>query len=267
MLGEMAYLVRRFKPLIADQSGGVALIFGFAAVAILGVGGLAVDYSVFMSTRSKLQQALDGAVLAGVSSQPNAELYSARVGGISDEDKLSIAQTFFDGNRGSLPRVDNISFTFENGNLVGRATAHVPPALISVLGFSDFSIANQSAATADPLREPMCIMAMHPTRKHTLELHDSVSIVGKDCNIYGNSDHFDDVVDPHTDQNFIVGKSVQAVGFGHHYIANVTPPLEHAPEVLSDPLQAMVIPGPTTCDFTNLTVTGGAQTLTPGTYT
>ncbi|MBL4758684.1 MAG: hypothetical protein JKY32_13940 [Rhizobiales bacterium] len=40
-------------------------------------------------------------------------------------------------------------------------------------------------------------MAMHPTRKHTLELKDSVSVIAPDCNLFGNSDYPWDVVDPH----------------------------------------------------------------------
>ncbi len=79
---------------------------------------------------------------------------------------------------------------------------------------------------------------MHPSRKHTLELKDSVSVYAPDCNIYGNSDHVDDVVDPHTPDNYLTGKTVQAVGYGHHYLQNVKPPLEHAPEILKDPLAA-----------------------------
>jgi hypothetical protein len=74
-------------------------------------------------------------------------------------------------------------------------------------------------------------------------------------------------VDPHNATNFLTGKSVQANGYGHHYIENVTPPLEHAPEVLTDPLAARAIPSnPATCLFTNKAVNNTTLTLDPGRY-
>jgi hypothetical protein len=44
------------------------------------------------------------------------------------------------------------------------------------------------------------------------------------------------------------------------------PPLEYAPEVLSDPLQARAIPAAGACSFTKKKVDGGTSTLNPGVY-
>ncbi len=83
---------------------------------------------------------------------------------------------------------------------------------------------------------------------------------------HGNSNDEDDVVDPHNPQNFLTGKSVQAVGYGHHYIQNVTPPLEYAQKKLDDPLAAMSIPTDTSCTFKSRKISAQTITIDPGVY-
>ena len=109
-------------------------------------------------------------------------------------------------------------------------------------------------------------MTMHPSRKHTLELKQTVSVIAPDCHFFGNSDHEWDAVDPHTPATFLVGASVQAIGYGHNYLENVTPPLEHAPELLADPLLDMIIPVSDDCDFEHTDIRGETVTIGPGTY-
>jgi hypothetical protein len=151
--------------------------------------------------------------------------------------------------------------------LVGTATSNVPASFLKLINRPTLAVGAESKGTAVATRETACVMAMHPTRKHTMELDGSVSVIGPACNFYGNSTNPDDVVDPHNATNYLTGKSVQANGYGHHYIENVTPPLEHAPEVLSDPLAARAIPATTMpCTATNKTINNTTLTLDPGTY-
>jgi hypothetical protein len=257
---------RNPQEIISDTSGNVAEIFALSLVVLLGMAGMAVDYGTAFLNEEKIQSALDEAVMSGVSAIPNAQAQSGIVGNFNTDQQLSIAKNFFDSSRPKLPPVDEVTFAFEGENLTGHATSRVETALLRVLGFETIDIAVSSAATSAASHDTLCFMAMHPTRKHTLELNGSVSVLAPDCNIYGNSSNFDDVVDPHTPENYITGKSVQAVGYGHHYIANVSPPLEHAPELIPDPLAALPIPAPGACQFNNTTVTSGTAALVPGVY-
>jgi Putative Flp pilus-assembly TadE/G-like len=252
--------------LFNDVSGSIASIFALSLTVLVGVGGLAVDYGLINWKKTKTQEVLDSAVLSGVSGSGSAMELSGVAGGLTNEQRIATAQTYFDASHTRLPAIDNVSFAYEGNELVGRASAHVTSLLLSVIGFPRFDMKIESRATSNQTRGPICFMAMHPTRKHTLELKGSVSIVSPDCNIYGNSDSADDVVDPHTSNNFITAKSVQAIGFGHHYIENISPPLEHAPELIADPLATLTIPAPGPCDHTNMTVPTGVTTLNPGTY-
>lgn len=236
-----------------DQSGATSVVLAIILVPLLCVAGLAVDFSRGLHTKSKIQDSLDAAVLAAAASR----LHSA------DQDPVVAAENMFAGQK--LESTVTATFTNDNGIIRGSATFTQRNMLAQLLGFATTPINVASAATDNPAHAPACIMAMHPTRKHTLELDGAVSVIAPKCHIYGNSDNFDDVADPHTAQNFLTGASVQAVGYGHHFIENITPPLEHAPELIPDPLDDLPIPFGN-CDHQDVVVPGGVQTLQPGVY-
>jgi Flp pilus assembly protein TadG len=239
----------------SDQSGNLAMIFGCAAIPLLALGGGAMDYSRANLNEKAIQSALDAAVLAGITRSQNLD------------EQIAVATAYFDANRDPEVAVQSVSFQHNGKILVGNATSNVATSFLKLVQLPTLAVSATSSGTAEQYREPACVMAMHPTRKHTLDLDGSVDVIGGDCNFYGNSTNPDDVVDPHNASNFLTGKSVQANGYGHHYIENVTPPLEHAPEVLSDPLASKVIPtASATCLFTGKKVDGVSQTLSPGTY-
>jgi Flp pilus assembly protein TadG len=59
--------MKRFRDFLKDRSGATAMTFGLMLVPIMGMTGLAVDYSLASNERSKLQNAADSAALAGAS--------------------------------------------------------------------------------------------------------------------------------------------------------------------------------------------------------
>ena len=241
--------------LFSNERGNIAVIFCCAAVPLLVLAGGAVDYSRATMNQKAMQAALDAAALAGV------------VGSHTPDEQIAVAEAYFEANRDPQVVVDDVSFSHEGSVLVGTAMSNVETSFLKLISMPVLAVSANSSATAEQFRETTCVMAMHPTRKHTLELSGSVDVIGGDCNFYGNSTNPDDVVDPHNATNFLTGKSVQANGYGHHYIENVTPPLEHAPEVLSDPLASLVIPTKSaTCLFTAKKINGGTVNLSPGTY-
>ena len=266
MFHSQRHVPRGLPAFVGNNAGAVSVLFAIGLVALVGIAGSAVDYSLTTWRKAKLQEALDAAVLAGVADRGNAEALSGVDGSLSNEQRIQIASDYFDGNKVSLPNVENVSFQYEGDHLVGRASIWVDTYLLRVAGFKQMDVNILASGASAVTREPLCFMAMHPIRKHTLELKGSVSVIAPECHIYGNSNHEDDVVDPHTPQNYLVGKSVQAVGFGHHVLANVTPPLEHAPELIPDPLAALVLPVVGPCDFTNMAIDAISTTLNPGTY-
>ena len=244
--------------------GNYAVTFAIVAVPLFMSAGAALDYSRTYGKGSDIHESLDSAVLAGI----NLTAKEKKAG----VNPVDVAESHFAANYPD--KLDSVRFWVKTETidgekvdvLHGEAKSNEKTSMLALLGIKELPINVSSAAAQRSDRQPICFMAMHDSRKHTLELKDEVTVYAPDCNVYGNSSHPDDVVDPHTPQNFLITKSVQAVGYGHHYLENVTPPLEYAPEVLADPLAGLSIPGPGSCLATNKVISGGKVKLSPGTY-
>jgi hypothetical protein len=74
----------------------------------------------------------------------------------------------------------------------------------------------ESAGTTKEAWGDGCWMSMHETEKHTIEMHGDVKIKAPNCHFYGNSNHYNDVVDLHSCTNVLDARMVQTVGGGHH---------------------------------------------------
>lgn len=59
--------MKKIRNFLKDRSGATAITFGLLLIPIMGMTGLAVDYSLASNERSKLQNAADSAALAGAS--------------------------------------------------------------------------------------------------------------------------------------------------------------------------------------------------------
>jgi Putative Flp pilus-assembly TadE/G-like len=245
-----------FRSFVKNTNGATATIFAVCLIPLsIGVG-VSVDYGRALLEKNRLQNAMDDAVLAGV---------GIKYQGI-DKTPIESSVLHFTNNV-TDSAADQARFFFSGEEMSGTFSTRISTTFMNLAGIPQIDLLVRAKATTESIKAPACVLAMHPFRKHTLELHDAVTFSGPDCHIYANSSHTDDVVDPHTIETFLVGKSVQAVGYGHNYLGNVTPPVEYAPEVLPDPLAGMAIPaGSPVCDNTDLVVAGGAAALTPGVY-
>lgn len=250
-------ITRLFRSFLSDRRGNFALTFGLVLTALLAAGGFGLDYSRALNQQSSLQNAMDAALLGAMAQKH------------TPEEQIAYARDLFAANLYSLDAtiLSTDIHHDADGKLVGSARATTPTSLLPVVGIEKVDFTINSAVIRGPQSGyPLCVMAMHPYRKHTLELKGSVSLVGPKCHIYGNSNHVDDVVDPHTPQNYITAASVTAVGYGHHYIQNITPPLEGSVVVIPDPYLHKTLPYVGGCDHTGRVISGQTVTLDPGTY-
>src|SRR5262249_40625518 len=141
----------RFRALVhkfcRGRDGNLAVIFALAAVPVIGAVGAAVDLSKANDVKTQLQNAVDAAVLAGVT-QTSAK-------------QVSTATAVFTGDfTGKFGNTGSASFTQNaNGSLSGTATSSVPMSFMTMLGKS--SIVVNAAATATPGAQsttPVCIL-------------------------------------------------------------------------------------------------------------
>lgn len=264
------------RRLARDRRGGIAVLAALSAPVLAGFAALAVDVGNAYMVRTELQSTADAAALAAAAKLPSTaaalaeartiaaeNLPAAKHGNVLADGDLLIG-TWDPGNRtfsagGSAPNAVRVTLR--------RSTANgnpLPTFFGRLLGNDVFDIAAQ--AVAGPSREPICLMAMHPTRKHTFFITGPVRITAPDCHIYANSNHPNDVVDPKDRHAYVTAKSIQAIGYGHHYLQNLTPPLEYAPYVIPDPLATLALPPAGGCAANGLRLSGGTHTLSPGTY-
>jgi Flp pilus assembly protein TadG len=93
--------MKKIKDFLKNTSGATALTFGIVIVPIMGMMGLAVDYTLASTEKSNLQNAADSAALAGASVFTGSNSQAA-------EDR---ARAFLRANLGDKANSVNISFS------------------------------------------------------------------------------------------------------------------------------------------------------------
>ncbi|MGA0598092.1 TadE/TadG family type IV pilus assembly protein [Enterovirga sp. CN4-39] len=128
-------VLRRFK---ADQRGATAMLFGLAALPLMGAVGAAVDYSQAANYHTQMQRAVDATALAIV--REPATL-SARE--IQQKGEQYLAATL---RGGPATRLDSVSVT-RVGNTVKVATAAtMDTSIMKVLGIRTVPVSARSEA-------------------------------------------------------------------------------------------------------------------------
>lgn len=133
--------MRNFKQFLKDKRGATAMTFGLLLVPLLGMTGLALDYTMASNERANLQNAADSAALAGASIFTGANAKAA-------EDR---ARAFLRANLGD--KYDNVTVGFSATNqrvtvtLAGQTTT----SFMQVLNQNSVGISTGSTAIA-PLK-------------------------------------------------------------------------------------------------------------------
>jgi Flp pilus assembly protein TadG len=260
-------IFRRFgwaRDLIAGfgkaNAGNVAMIFAIAAVPIVGSIGTAVDYAQASDIKSRLQAALDAALLAGTT-QPSAQ-------------QVSTASAVFSGNySGKYGTTATAAFTQNaNGSLSGTANSSVKTSFLGVFGIPSIAVSATGTATTatsgTQTKSNVCILLVNPLKSQALLVNSGAKITAPNCEIDVLSTQnpaamFNDTLS--VNNICIKGSTIVKNG-------GATPPATTSCAAISDPF-ANKLPTVTvgsTCDFTNQTypLNNGptSVTLNPGTY-
>lgn len=244
--------LQRFRE---DKSGSLLPITALLLVIIIGTAGVAVDYSIQVSTRSKLQEVVDSAVLAGASNTG------------TQEERIETAETFFTNNVAALTTYssDKASATFnftDNNTLLGNANIDVPLFLSSVLVDGPLQVGVVSEAGVVEGNIAPCIIVLADV-SDAVVFNDGGNITGPDC-----------VFDVHSEQdrainlNNNVNLNIEKLCIASNNILNnggFAPSLETGCEVQPDPF-AGVLEEPTIpnrCD-TQFLIERRDVTLEPG---
>ena len=168
--GRFRDLVRAFR---RGRDGNLAVIFALAAIPVIGAIGAAVDLSKANDVKTQLQNALDAALLAGVT-QASAK-------------QVSTATAVFNGDfTGKYGNTGTASFTQNaDSSLSGTANSSVPMSFMAVLGTS--SIVVNAAAMAKPGAQsttPVCILLTSTLDAPALLANSGAQLNATTCEVH-----------------------------------------------------------------------------------
>ncbi|HMK89307.1 MAG TPA: pilus assembly protein TadG-related protein [Methylocystis sp.] len=141
----------RLRRFAADRSANVAIIFGLGLLPMLGATAIAVDYSMGLAIKSKLDTAADAAAIAGITAAKNfLQSYTGTSNVISQAITAAqnAATAQFTANAaflgpGAIPNL-TMSFTVVGGMISGTVgySYNNPTHFASILGVKNITIAN-----------------------------------------------------------------------------------------------------------------------------
>lgn len=137
--------IRRARQFTGDRRGNIAALFAFASIPILGFVGAAIDYSIAVRTQTKIEAALDTALLLATS---KTELTKDATTAQADAVTMFTAQlaTFGVGTQASsITVVDSTTGRIANGS----ASSVVPTTFMKILGFNTLTVTGTSQATVN----------------------------------------------------------------------------------------------------------------------
>lgn len=247
--------VRRFAR--ADH-GGPLIIFGLALPVLLLATGAAVDYGYLYLRQSALQRAADAAALDSAK-----ELLLAN----ADEDVIaSLAQASVAVNlRQKSEGVAVSTKVSEEARTVSVAIRQTVNLFIldGLTDLDSFDIAAEATArVAGDM--PICLLILETGNRAALALNNSSQITGVECAVHSNSSSSSGIV-ALRDSNLSSRLTCTAGGYRGDTENFEPQPLTDCPPI-EDPLASRPPPSSGHCMEKGHKVTGGRQTLSPGTY-
>ncbi|MEM6382802.1 MAG: pilus assembly protein TadG-related protein [Pseudomonadota bacterium] len=239
------------------SSGAVVVVAAVAMPLAVALGATAVEYSSLSAEKSRLQGAVDAAVLAATREMSLSNADDRAVEAVL----RSVVQAHLgdDGNSPSLaPSIDR------DGMRVSLdATKEVDLAFGQILGMQSVEIGASGAAQA--IGQPnLCILGLHPSSAETIYLDSRSRVTGNNCAVFSNSTSSAGI-ESSGRALLAASTTCSAGGFqgGHSNFSPV--PYVDCP-TFDDPLLHRAAPTFSGCDYTDRVVRRGRHTLSPGVY-
>jgi Flp pilus assembly protein TadG len=289
--------VQRF---ISSAQGTVAVVFSVAAMALVLVVGLGVDYVSLVRERAQLQAAADASAVAGAkeislaSSDPAqvtivAENFAranlglstkgsdaSKSGGSTDSStgtsssnmlSASSADSGDSTDSGSGSGGDGVTVTTTLDDSTSTISVEIEkpwtPYFAGILSGGPSTI--KAAASAQLVgSEKICVLALHETTSGAIALSMDARLTANGCGVYSNSTSSTGLA---SYKNSVIEASLicSAGGVGGGS-SNFLPEASTDCPAIPDPLADRQPPPVGLCDHIDLEVLTGTVTLTPGTY-
>ncbi|MGD0721503.1 MAG: pilus assembly protein TadG-related protein [Roseiarcus sp.] len=247
---------RILKPFRGDRRGNVGLLFGLLAVPMTIAVGVSIDYGMAAGARTKLQSALDAAVLAGAAAS-SAQTQTA---------SIAVAQHVFTADTSDLNAGASASFSFDaSGDLNGTASYSLIRFFGGLTGGGSTSVGVVSEASASA-GSPVCILLLSTTIFKSLQVNSGANINAPTCELDSDS-LATKVASFNSGSNFSFSKLCLA---GAVVSANggISPNLVLGCTTATNPFVGKLpAPPSTTCQYPSQNYnSAGSITLNPGVY-
>ncbi len=253
----------KFRVFASDRSGSAAILFAILVVPLLGIAGVAVDYSYWQHQRSEALAAADAAALAGATAMSQAIIEGHD--NTAETNAIEKAENFL---HSKLDVTTGIAATASLATGLVNVKASVPaPRFLSKLFASEaFSIGVESEAYAETSTAARaCIIALDPAGVKGIDLNLSGGVVAKNCAIWSNSTSATSI--DANGSGSVTASATCAVGQISGVGFSFTPSAKQNCAPVTDPLLLWVPPLASTCTFTNFPIpNSGSVTLSPGVY-
>ncbi|CAN7392405.1 TadE/TadG family type IV pilus assembly protein [Mesorhizobium sp. LjRoot246] len=235
---------RRF---VGDRSGNFAVFFALALVPLMAAVGVAVDYHDASQLRSRTQETLDAAVLAGVLKPTTT-------------DQIKQAETFFTA-QATNPWGDAQTATF-SVNSQGQLTGTAQGMSRSTFGLADLTV-KVTATAAAAATSKVCILLVNPSKSQSFLVNSGVALNAPQCEI-----HVLSTASPAAIFNSGSTLAVKRTCIkGKDIINNGGMSVETNCAAISDPFaKSMPKVSVGACNFNNQVYDPGNVTLQPGVY-
>ena len=245
-----------------DIRGNFAVTAAIVALPIMAAVGAAVDYSSFSQERTKAQDNLDAAVLAGLVSS-------------SDElEQITNARRHFHDYKSTAFRIRQVRFWHEGDLLKGSAKVVKPTSFLGLLGVQKIKTVVESAAAYSGGDNALrCIHALDRmvdsslilnSKPRSSDVYQGASLMAVNCDVQVDSSAQEAVELKAGD--FFAGSNC-FVGGASDGPPLIQPAAEPSCAPLSDPFAGYALKYSTTCDYSAGSYGGGGNvTLNPGVY-
>ncbi|MBS7698050.1 MULTISPECIES: TadE/TadG family type IV pilus assembly protein [unclassified Chelatococcus] len=239
------------RALAWNRAGNVAVLFALLSIPMLGAIGVAIDYAKAQSMQTRLQTALDAAVLAGVNQESGQQ--------------ITRAQAVFGLNFVEPSLALNLDFR-ENadGSLTGQVSTDVATTVSSLIGVDSLHVRTLATASLRRIQNRVCILTLDPGAAPALLVSSGAEVIANDCEIHVSATSF-----PAVTINALTRLDVQRICVrGSNVLVNGSARQpETNCEAIDDPFRNTLPTPPLGCTVSNPPpYTAASVTLSPGTY-
>jgi len=245
--------------------GNVSVVFALSFVAVVGAVGAALDFNSALSARHNLQDALDSAVLAGVTaSSASQQSVASQTFTQNLSSSISLSSQSYSASSASSSSAGTVT---TSNQLAGSATGHAQTYMLQLFGISQVNVSVKATAIASKQQSGAtpCIYVLDPSGSQALLVNSGASVTAPGCEIdVASTGNPAAIFNSGSSLNFrkLCLKGTQTIQ-NSTTVANLSTGCATQPDPYAGKLPT---PSSSTCTYANGNYNDATVAMSPGTY-